>query len=80
MLYMAQKVLQIGSSAGITISKEALKTLGLRIGDQVSVEADPKRGLVVLPLRDGKDEQEFSAWTEEFLDQYGPALKALAKR
>ncbi len=75
------KVLQIGSSAGITISKETLKTLGLKIGDQVSVEVDPKRGgVVVLPLRGKKDEAEFSAWTEEFLTQYGPALKALAKK
>lgn len=78
---MPQKVLQIGSSAGITISKELLKSLGLRIGDRVTVEADPKRGgMVVLPLRRGKDEAEFSAWTEEFLTQYGPALKALAKK
>ncbi len=78
---MTQKVLQVGSSAGITISKEALQRLGLRIGDQVSVEVDPKRGgVVVLPLRREKNETEFSAWTEEFLDQYGPALKALAKK
>ncbi len=78
---MTQKVLQIGSSAGVTISKETLKRLGLRVGDHVSVEVDQKRGgLVVLPLRKGKNETEFSAWTEEFLDQYGPALKALAKQ
>lgn len=78
---MTQKVLQVGSSAGITISKEALKTLGLRIGDHVSVEVDAKRGgVVILPLRVRKNEAEFSAWTKEFLDQYGPALKALGKK
>lgn len=78
---MPQKVLQIGSSAGITIPRETLKTLGLKIGDQVSVEIDPKRGgVVVLPLRHGKDEKEFTAWAVEFVDQYGPALKALAKK
>lgn len=79
--YMTQKVLQVGSSAGITISKDVLKSLGLRVGDRVTVEVDTKRGgVVVLPLRRGKNEKEFSAWTEEFLTQYGPALKALAKK
>lgn len=78
---MTQKVLRVGSSAGITISKDALLALGLRIGDRVTVEVDPKRGgVIVLPLHCGKDEKEFSAWTEEFLTQYGPALKALAKK
>lgn len=79
--HMTQKVLQIGSSAGITLSKDALKALGLRIGDQVKVELNQKKnGLVILPLRPGKDEAEFNAWTEKFLKQYGPALKALAKK
>ncbi len=78
---MTQKVLQVGSSAGITISKDVLKSLGLKVGDHVSVEVDTKRGsVVVLPLRRGKNQAEFSAWTKEFIDQYGPALKALAKK
>lgn len=78
---MTQKVLQIGSSAGITLSKDTLKSLGLKIGDQVSVEVDAKRGsVIVLPLRAKKSEAEFSAWTNEFLAEYGPALKALAKK
>ena len=78
---MTQKVLQIGSSAGITISKDTLKSLGLKIGDHVTVDVDPKHGgLVVLPLRKKKDESEFVKWTDEFIDQYGPAVKALAKK
>lgn len=78
---MSQKVLQIGTSAGITLSKDILKTLGLRIGDHVTVDVDAKHGgLVVLPLRAKKDDAEFSAWTEKFLSQYGPALKALARK
>lgn len=78
---MTQKVLQVGSSAGITISKDMLKTLDLKVGDHVSVEVDAKRlGVVVLPLRRGKNEAEFSAWSKEFLTQYGPALKALARK
>lgn len=77
---MTQKVLQIGSSAGITLSKEAMRLLNVKVGDKVTVKVDAKRGgIVVLPLRESKDEAEFSDWKKEFLRQYGPALRALAK-
>jgi putative addiction module antidote len=78
---MPQKVLHIGSSVGITISKELLKTLGLRVGDQVQITPDTKRGgLLVLPLRRSKDQQEVLSWTDAMIDKYGPALRALAKK
>lgn len=78
---MTQKVLRVGSSAGITISKEALKALNIKVGDRVQVDIDAKRGgIVILPLRRSRDDVGFSAWTKEFLAQYGPALKALAKK
>jgi putative addiction module antidote len=78
---MSQKVLQIGTSAGITISKDLLQSLGLKIGDQVTIEINAKHSeLVVLPLRRKKSQAELSAWTDKFIAQYGPALKALAKK
>ncbi|MFH1171862.1 MAG: AbrB/MazE/SpoVT family DNA-binding domain-containing protein [bacterium] len=77
---MTQKVLRVGSSAGITISKEALNALRIKIGDRVKVDIDAKRGgIVILPLRTTRNDEEFSAWTKEFLAQYGPALRVLAK-
>lgn len=81
MVIMTQKVLQIGSSAGITISKEALKTLGLKIGDQVKVEVNERnKSVLVLPLRRSKVDAELLEWTDKMIDQYGPALRALAKK
>lgn len=78
---MTQKVLQIGSSAGVTISKDVLKSLGLKIGDQVSVEVDPKHGrVVVLPLRRLKVASELLQWTDAMIEKYRPALEALAKK
>lgn len=78
---MTQKVLQIGSSAGITLSKEVLRSLKLRIGDRVEVKRDDKRGgLVVLPVRRSKVDTELMNWTDAMIDQYGPALRALAKK
>ena len=37
---MTQKVLKIGSSAAVIIPKKSLKELGLRPGDEVSLEVD----------------------------------------
>lgn len=78
---MTQKVLKVGDSAAVTISKDLLRAFHLKVGDRVQVEHDQKRGaIVVLPVRGQKDEAEFASWTKEFLAQYGPALKALAKK
>lgn len=39
---MTQKVLKVGSSAAVTIPKRSLGELGLKIGDQVTVEIEKK--------------------------------------
>ena len=41
---MAQKIIQIGSSYGITISPDILDELGWRHGTRVEIEVDEKRG------------------------------------
>ncbi len=38
--FMKQKVIQIGSSAGVTISKESLEEIGVTIGDMVETKAE----------------------------------------
>jgi antitoxin component of MazEF toxin-antitoxin module len=35
---MAQKVIKIGTSAGVTIPKKQLDELGIKIGDEVEVK------------------------------------------
>ena len=45
---MTQKVLQVGSSAAVTIPKEVLREFGLRIGDRVQVSTDKKRRIVMV--------------------------------
>ena len=39
---MTQKVIQIGTSLGITLPKKTMKELGLNAGDEVQVEIDAK--------------------------------------
>lgn len=79
---MTQKVLQIGSSAGVTISKDTLKTLGLKIGDQVVVSVDEQAQLIsIASTKKSKQQLESVArWTDGFIRRYRPALEALAKK
>ena len=78
---MTQKVLKVGSSAAMTISKESLKKLRLKIGDELEVET--KADMMI--VRSAKKavtrrDDEIITWTKKFIEQYRPALKALAKK
>jgi putative addiction module antidote len=78
---MSQKVLKVGTSAAVTIPKDLLRALRLKIGDRVTVERDNKRGgAIILPVRRSKLDAELVDWTEKFIAQYRPAFKALARK
>jgi hypothetical protein len=67
-----QKLIQIGSSEGITLSKKDLKKLGAKRGDIFKIRVE-------LADRSDKHErllQEYDA----FVKQYGQTLKNLANR
>ena len=76
---MTQKVLKVGTSAAVTIPKASLKELGLKIGDQVTVEVDKKKKSVTIQAAD-QISQELLDWTDGFIKKYKPALKALSKK
>lgn len=77
---MTQKVLQVGSSAGVIIPKKTLGELGLRIGDQVNIQADIKqKKLFIEPISKTVD-KELLNWTRKFIEKYRPALEALARK
>ena len=76
---MAQKVIKIGKSTGITIPKEILEEMRLKAGDQISVEYDKKkRSLHIKP--NIEVDQELLDWTDKFIEEYRPALEALARK
>lgn len=76
---MTQKVLQIGTSAGVTIPKSALQELRLNIGDKIEIVVDKKhRALSIKPII--TVDEELIAWTDTFIEAYRPALEALAKK
>lgn len=67
---MAQKVIKIGTSAGVTIPKKQLEELGLKIGDEVEVKIKLKADKL----------QSFSKELDGFMDKYQEDLKNLANR
>lgn len=68
---MVQKIIQIGSSAGVTIPKKQLQEMGLRIGDEVTFTVKPvKKPRYDKLMRD----------YETFVAQYGETLKNLVDR
>ena len=69
---MVQKVIKIGTSAGVTIPKKQLNELGISVGDEVkiTVEAVSK-----------KDSQAgLMSEYDSFVAQYGQTLKNLAEK
>ncbi len=75
---MIQKVLKVGSSAAVTLPKKALRELGLSIGDDISLTIDPSHKRVVVEQAIPID-HEMIVWAKRFIEQYRPALEALAK-
>ena len=77
---MTQKVLQVGSSAGVIIPKKTLGQLGLQIGDEINVEVDTKRKKVFIEPVSKTVDKELLNWTRKFIEKYRPALEALARK
>ena len=71
MIKTIQKIIRIGSSAGVTIPKKQLDELNLTTGDEVKISLEPVN----------KDAQaKLIREYDEFVKQYGQTLKNLAKR
>jgi len=78
---MAQKVIRIGKSAGITISRETLQELGLGIGDPVRVEVDRRRNVFTVAPREelSGEDKKIARLTSQFIERYREDLEELAK-
>jgi antitoxin component of MazEF toxin-antitoxin module len=79
---MTQKLLQIGSSAGVTIPKKSLKDLGLTIGDEVEVEIYKARRMVsIKPVEHlSREDKRIAELTMKFINRYRKDLEALAQK
>jgi antitoxin component of MazEF toxin-antitoxin module len=76
---MKQKVIRIGSSIGITISKEAQEDLGIKVGD--TVETSSSTGLFSVkptaPQVKPAVDLQILQWGDEFITKNRELLKRL---
>ena len=80
---MSQKVIQIGSSVGITIPRAILEEMRVQVGDAVEVSAHPEQHVIsIKPQKGGKAiaNKDLVVWAEDAIKRYRPALDALADK
>jgi putative addiction module antidote len=80
---MIQKVLKVGSSAAVTIPKDSLKELGLKIGDQVKTVTDTdKKTLTIMSAGAtlSKEDTKIARLTSNFIERYRKDLEELADK
>ena len=79
---MVRKIFKTGNSLVISLPKESIQLLGLQEGSEVSVAVDQEQGRIVIePAATALTniDETFAQQLDEFIEQYRPALEALAK-
>ncbi len=80
---MVRKIFKTGNSIVVSLPKDTLDFLGLAEGSDVSIELDrERRQIVIRPVERtfrGVGET-FARQVAEFIEQYRPALEALARK
>lgn len=77
---MVRKIFRSGNSLVVALPKESIERLGWHEGSEVSVEVERGRVIIepaALPLAD--IDPAFAQQLNEFIEQYRPALIALAQ-
>ena len=79
---MVRKVFKSGNSLVVALPKELLDTLRLQEGDEVAIELDDVRQqLTITPhvVEAAGVDESFARQVAEFIEEYRPALQALAE-
>ena len=81
-LNMAQKIIQIGSSAGVTLSPDTLEALNVKVGDAIEMSVHPSARVLTVRPKTKRDENNLNpdviAWTNVFIDKNRKLLERLA--
>lgn len=79
---MAQKIIKIGKSSGITLPKALLEKLGAKTGDEVVVDYNEKDSSLVVKRygTNSSRQQKIATLTENFVNKYRKDLEELAKK
>jgi putative addiction module antidote len=77
---MARKIFRAGNSTVVSLPADVLETVGLGLGDEVTVVADPERSrIIVTPSTLPGVRPGFMERVDRFIDNYRPALETLAQ-
>lgn len=79
---MVRKIFKSGNSLVIALPKESIERLGWHEGSELSVAVDADRGRVIIEpvsLALAPIDPTFARQLDEFIEQYRPALTALAQ-
>jgi antitoxin component of MazEF toxin-antitoxin module len=79
---MIRKVFKTGNSLVVSLPGKAIEVLGLHEGSELNVEVEADKGRIILsplalPITD--IDATFARQLAEFIEQYRPALAALAR-
>ena len=79
---MVRKIFKSGNSFVISLSRESLQLLGLQEGSEVTVTVDQDEGHIVIERAQphlADIDATFAQQVNDFIEQYRPALEALAE-
>ncbi len=79
---MVRKIFKTGNSLVISLPKNSIEQLGLQEGSEVSLKVEPEEGrLIIEPAKKQivDIDPTFARQLDDFIEQYRPALEALAK-
>jgi antitoxin MazE len=77
-----RKLFRSGNSVVVSLPAEALDAMGLDLGDEVTVVADPEQGrIIIAPVTEPLPGVRPGFWDriDRFIDWYRPALETLAQ-
>lgn len=79
---MVRKIFKTGNSLVVSLPKETIQSLGLQEGSEVNIAVDEKKNVITIkpaspPL--AEIDETFARQLNDFIEQYRPALEALAK-
>ena len=81
---MHRKIFRTGNSMVVSLPREALEVLNLYEGAEIEIDLDRENCQVILkpvelPLSNSGVDEKFAHQVSEFIEQYRPALEALAR-
>ena len=79
---MIRKIFKSGNSLVISLPKESIQAVGLQEGSEVTIAVNEADGTVIIePVKPqlAPIDEAFAQQLNDFIEQYRPALEALAK-